>query len=62
MIYVYHDADIDDVQVFDTLEKAKNYAQEQCKYDPGHDWYECRDGVWQDLNYQYAMIFAREVQ
>lgn len=64
-IYIYHDSDHGDIEVFESLEKAKQFTQEH--WGPTQEWEECgkgKDGEcdhWHDLYSDYVSIYRRSV-
>lgn len=58
-IYVYHDSDHGDVEVFDEMEKAKAYARTQ--WGEEQDWEDCGDSI-HDLVSDYVFIYIKEIR
>lgn len=64
-LYIYHDHDHGDIGVFDSLKKAKDYAEKawECapedEEDYGMKWEECGKGDWSRGEYQ--RVYTREL-
>jgi len=66
-VYVYHDGDHGDIEIFDTLQKAKDYTEIHwpCDDMESQDRWEGdidAHGEIQDLWSQYVVIYKREVR
>lgn len=58
-VYIYHDADHGDIEVFDDIEKAKAYTKTQ--WGDEQDWEDCVNEI-HDLVSDYVTIYTREVR
>ncbi len=58
-VYVYHDADHGNIEVFSTLVKAKAWAKLQWGHKPR---WERSANTWHDLESDYVTISLREIR
>jgi hypothetical protein len=58
-LFIYHDADHGNLEVFLSLQEAKDHAKEQWGHEP--EWEESHDQIHDTMS-DYVTIYFREVQ
>lgn len=59
-VYVYEDSDNNVIEVFDSVEKAKDYLVEQWGHEP--EWEGDDDNGWHDVVSDYVYIHKKEIR
>ena len=59
-VFIYHDTDHCDIEVFDSFKKAEAYTLKQCTQES--EWEYIGDNTWQDTVNYYIFIYKKKIR